>query len=293
MVKDPRLRLVSAPFDVQRYDISLRFSDAPPTNNFPVSVVICTLLDRESIGATLKSLEKQSWGNFEVILVDEPESLAIARQRGLESSRSSIVVFIDDDVVCPVDWLGSIMRIFNSNPYIIGVTGPTEITDEYKQNRDLFKFSRIKRAYDRVFLDGLSRFPGRISSCGAPTTASNDRGCKYSGPVDYLECCNFGVRRADAIRAGGFDPVYTRTSEWSEPDLAIKLGQLGYLYFCNDARLRHYPSKSGVYNNRLSTTHRWKNFKLFQQRWVKPSIKRSLYQAFIWTYLKMKQLRLV
>ena len=119
---------------------------------------------------------------------------------------------------------------------------------------------------------------------------SNFEGCDYNGEVEYLECCNMSVWRTAALQVGGFDHGYIKTSEWCEVDLSKKLGNHGKLIFSPDVKLEHRPSKQGIYSARLSTAHRLYNFKRFQERWIKPSWKRTLYWIFVWTYFKVKQL---
>ena len=256
------------------------------------SIVICTYGRPESLNDTLLSLSHQTFRNFEIILISEKGDLSRIRQRGLLLAKGDYVSFIDDDVYCPSTWLQSVIQAFQKEG-VIGVTGPTTITGEFRNNRDLFKFKRIKHLYDLWFLDGQADIPGYISKCGAPSTYSNDEGCKYEGKVSYLECCNMSVKRKESINVGGFDPGYIKTSEWSEPDLSFRLGKLGDLNFVQSAGLCHRPSKEGIYKDRLSTLHRWRNFVRFQRQWIEPSLKRHLYWAFIWTYLKMKEFRMI
>ena len=122
---------------------------------------------------------------------------------------------------------------------------------------------------------------------------SNFKGCEYEGKVDYLECCNMSVKRKEALDVGGFDLSYFKTSEWSEVDLALKLKKKGILTFNPKVLLYHRPSQQGIYADRISTKHRWENFKIFQKKWIKPSFKRLIYWAFVWTYLKIKELQMI
>lgn len=218
--------------------------------------------------------------------------MANIRQKGLKLSKGDYVSFIDDDVYCPSTWLQFIVQTLQEEG-VVGVSGPTTITKEFRDNRDLFKFKRIKYLYDLLFLDGKANLPGFLSKCGAPSTYSNDEGCSYEGEVHYLECCNMSIKRKEAIDVGGFDPKYIGTGEWSEVELSLKLASRGKLLFKSKAALYHRPSKSGAYANRLSTLHRRQNFIKFQNRWIKPSLKRHLYWAFIWIYLKMKDWRMI
>ena len=267
----------------------LRTPGVPPLLPVYVSIVICTYDRQESLNDTLESLTKQTYKDFEVILLTEKGHLSELRQRGLECAVGSIVSFIDDDVYCPPTWLEGVVKSFREG--VVGVSGPTIIVPEYQKNRDCLKYEKLRKLQEWIFKVSLE--PGRLSPCGAPSMASNFKGCRYEGEVDYLECCNMSVRRSDAIDAKGFDTAYYRTSEWSEVELSLKLKRYGVLHFSLDAMLFHRPSKSGVYQHRLSTAHRWENFKRFQKRWIKPSFRRHLYWIFIWTYYKLKEMRMI
>lgn len=256
------------------------------------SVVICTY-ERPELNDTLRSLEKQTFKNFEVIIINTKGNLAELRQRGLEASCGRIVCFIDDDVVCTKGWLQGIIEGF-SKTGVVGISGPTTVPESHRNNRDVFKFRKIKSLYDKVFLGPLAGKPGAISNCGCVSTASNFRlpFC-YEGLCDFLEACNMSVNREVALAVGGFDKIYDKTSEWCEVDLGLKMARRGSLLFTYKAALYHQPSQSGVYSARLSTSHRWKNFMTFQKRWIEPSFKTYLYRGFIWLYLKIKQNKLV
>ena len=251
------------------------------------SIVICTYGRPESLIETLQSLSKQTCKNFEVVLITEKGNLSQLRQKGLESATGDLVSFIDDDVYCPPGWAQSITQSFREG--VLGVTGPTIITAEYRRNRDIFKYSFWKKVHDHLFLGRLKRYPGRLSSCGCPSMRSNDEDCRYEGEVDYLEACNMSVRRKEALDAGGFDRIFYKTSEWCEVDLALQLKKKGVLLYNQRCLLYHRPSEQGIYASRLSTAHRWDNFKHFQKKWVKVSLRRHLYWAWVWIYLKLKE----
>lgn len=282
-------RVLNDTWNIFTPNSTFRYKDDNPE----VTIVICTFGRQESLVATLSSLWKQTNKDFEIILITEKGNLTELRQQGLVYSKRNIVSFIDDDVYCEPSWLESFIKVFKRHKEIVGVTGPTTITDEYRQNRDLFKYKLFKGLYDFLFLGELKNIPSRLSSCGAPSTASNDHEISYSGPCDFLEACNMSVRRKEALDVGGFDSVYSRTSEWCEVDLALKLKQHGTLYFCREASLFHRPSKQGIYSARLSTKHRWANFILFQKRWIKTGVRTSIYRGFIYCYLRMKNLRMI
>ena len=249
-----------------------------------VSVVICTYKRPGSLNEALLSLSKQTFKDFEIILLTEKGDLSQIRQTGLQSARGGIVSFIDDDVYCPPVWLENTVKSFREGA--VGVTGPTYITSEFKKNRDCLKYRRLRQYQEWMFK--VPTDPGKLSPYGAPSMASNDEGNNYNGEVEYLEACNMSVNKYEALNAGGFDHHYIRTSEWCEVDLALRLGKRGRLVFSRLAALYHRPSQAGVYKHRLSTVHRWRNFVYFQRRWIKPSFRRHLYWAFVWTYFKLK-----
>ena len=294
LLEDQGRGLVSALADLRSDTIYLRTPCNKPWYKAVVSVVICTYGRQESLNETLKSLTLQTFRDFEVLLITEKGDLSRLRHKGLECGNGLIVTFIDDDVYCEPTWLQSIVQAFKDKR-VIGVTGPTTIKHDYRRNRDIFKYKFFRKLQDRFFLGNLRYLPSRLSSCGCPSMASNDENLEINSPlkVDYLEACNMSVRRKEALDAGGFDDAYRGTSEWCEVDLSLKIGHKGNLSFDPAVSLYHRPSRQGVYKSRLSTAHRWKNFKVFQRRWVKPSFKRSLYWAWVWTYLKLKGLRMI
>lgn len=255
-----------------------------------LSIVICTYERPDSLGETLDSLSKQTFNNFEVILITEKGHLSSLRQKGLRIAKGTFVSFIDDDVYCPPTWAQSVIEGFRKKE-VVGVTGPTTITEEYQRNRDTFRFKRVRKFQEWLF--EVSSQPSALSKYGTPSMASNLIPCAYEGPAQYLECCNMSVRRKEALSVGGFDHHYTVTSEWCEVDLALKLGSIGTLWFSPHAKLFHRPSQAGVYRRRLSTRHRFDNFLYFQRRWIKPSFRQKLYWGWVWLYLILKQIGLI
>lgn len=281
--------LVFASIDLPHDCRNLQRTDYPPDDSPPVSIVICTYGRPRSLNEALESLSKQTYRDFELILITEKGDLSRLRDVGLRFAAGDIVTFIDDDVYCPPTWLQSVVEAFKKEG-VVGVSGPTVITDEYRQNRDLFKYKWVSALYERIFIGEVAKIPGHLSKCGANSLRSNSADCSYEGRVDYLEACNMSVKRKEAIDAGGFDHNYKRTSEWCEVDLALKIKERGELWFSRSCLLYHRPSTQGIYRARISTQHRVENFIYFQRKWIGPSLKRHLYWIFVWTYLKLKQL---
>ena len=98
-----------------------------------VSVVITCYYSYESLGECLESLRRQSYRNFEIIVVNSsPESETAkvvsnypevkfiqsevrlyphaARNRGLEEARGEMFLFIDPDCLAEPDWMETLVR---------------------------------------------------------------------------------------------------------------------------------------------------------------------------------------
>lgn len=122
-----------------------------------VSVIICTRNRCEILQRTLELLSRQRLPEgrvFEVIVVDNASTdatrqivehirdnvpldlhylyesrpgLSRARNTGFARARGWIVVFTDDDIIFPDEWLYNIYEIFQEDPQPACVTGPVEI----------------------------------------------------------------------------------------------------------------------------------------------------------------------
>ena len=120
-------------------------SERNPSRALPVSVVIPARNEEREIGRCLDSLARQTFRDFEVIVVDngsmdrtaslarsrrvrvieEPRrGFSPARQAGFEAASGSIVASTDADTVVPPDWLARIEQAFKEQPQAVGVFGP-------------------------------------------------------------------------------------------------------------------------------------------------------------------------
>ena len=253
-----------------------------------ITIVIPSLDRPLELAQCLSSLKAQTESRYDLLILKERGPLAIIRNQGLSQTRTDLVVFVDDDTVCPPTWLSSVINCFQIRPEVVGVTGPAVIPAAYRQHRDLFRYPHIKWLYDRLFLDPDSHLPGRITRAGAFTTAASEEDCSYEGQVDYLEACNMAFH-TDALRSvGGFDEVYGGIGDWSEPDVAARL-RLRHgnrsLYFSPLAKLYHHPSQSGAYLLRdADARQRLNNYRLFAQRWVSLTFRSRVYERFLTAY---------
>ena len=264
-----------------------------PFHETPHASIIIPTLDRPtSLRRCFKSIAQQSLREFEVILVTKKGELARLRNEGASHAKGDILIFIDDDVYCPPEWLKEITLPF-VEPSVAGASGPAVIREEFKAKRDIFRYPRIKRLYDWLFLEGKAHLPGHITRAGTWTTGACMESCSYEGGVDFAEACNMAFRRGAFVDCGGFDTRFGGIGDWSEPDLAfrIRAHTLGKIWFTPRAKLYHEPSTTGAYLSREQTGARLTNYLLFAGRWVDPCFRHTLYKLFLRGYFTWKEIR--
>jgi GT2 family glycosyltransferase len=135
----------------------------------------------------IKSLEKQTFRKFEIVLVysifpkaltelfekfditilkEKSSTLGAARNLGVKNSRGDIVVFIDDDCEAPEDWLSQIYLSFQRFPLLYCLGGPHLTPSEESEKNPLrfvegtFIESRMGKG---VILDRSA--VGKIAGC--------------------------------------------------------------------------------------------------------------------------------
>lgn len=109
-----------------------------------VSIVIPAYNEEKYLARCLASLAKQTFQQFEIIVVDNnsrDETAAIARsygarvvaeqkqgmiparERGFYEALSDIIAKTDADAILPSDWVGKVYRLFKRNPQMVALTG--------------------------------------------------------------------------------------------------------------------------------------------------------------------------
>lgn len=194
---------------VQESPVSLNIRSNESLRTF--SIVICTRNRSRKLKQTLQSirlLEKDASRMFEVVVVDnasdddtrlvaegeagngldlvvvsEPEvGVSRARNRGISSAKGDVVIFIDDDVELPTDFLTEYVRAWQRWPEAAVIGG-------------------------RVILKWVSSRPGwlndDLSGLLGMTTSLEEHKC--SGPRFDIIGCNMSFRRAIFSDVGGFN----------------------------------------------------------------------------------------
>lgn len=283
-----------------------------------LTVTIPTFNRAKSLEECLDSLAKQTDKNFEVlvidggskeetyetikryekelkikILIDKTPHLSYIRDLGWRKSKGEIVASIDDDVVVSKSWVSSIKRVLVDKT-VGGVTGPTVIPKKLLKNRDVFLFHTTKNPflklvgeiYFRLFMQGEKYGIGKIYPSGAWSPGSNfPQALKLKKPIeiDYLEACNFALRRNVLEKIGNYDLGYKETSEWCEVDLAFRIRKAGYrLLFDPKVAVEHHVSPAGVFSRRAHILPRLQNFLRFYLRTYYPKSPLGLLQFLLY-----------
>ena len=121
-----------------------------------VSVVIPTYNRKKLLQKSVRSLLRQSYKNFEIIIVDDGSSdgtenvvkkfkavkyikqkrrgPATARNTGIKSAKGEIIAFTDDDCEVDCNWLKSIVLSFRENKEYDAIKGNTKIKTKDKNS---------------------------------------------------------------------------------------------------------------------------------------------------------------
>jgi len=278
-----------------------------PSGRPVVSVLIPTCDRKPSLSQCLRSLARQTYRNFEVVILDggstdgteqvvrdygnslrirflmQEDGLVPRMNVGYRMSKGDIVVRTDDDVQADPHWLEEIVGTFGRDAKVGGVTGPTLVPSERLAFRDVFTFVRgqpdkalmrlVKALYWSILMEGRPFDVGHIFRSGAWAVGSNFPGClKIPNPicVDTLEACNMALRKNLVHIVGGLDDEYKSVAEWSEIDLCFRIRRLGYLLIFNPkAIVHHMVSRAGPYVQRSFAYDRMLNQVYFYATHIK------------------------
>lgn len=286
-----------------------------------VTVFIPTGNRARSLDRTLRSLEKQRYKKFEVLVVDyhstdetpkvvqsmskslmirlihqTEKGLAQAANLALSQAKGDIFIRTDDDVVMKPGWLEAIVKTFETDTQVGGVTGPTIIPKAYRDNRDLFAYEDkfrngpwywrlVGSLYLNVFMEGRPYAVSEWFDSGAFGLGSNFETARREKlhEITNLEACNFSVRTKLLKQVGGFDEGYSGVGEYHEADAAWKIKTLGYkLMFQPKAELNHLPSQDGFFADRPASYPRMINFIVFYLRHIKINSWSKLTRFFLY-----------
>lgn len=214
-----------------------------------LSVVIPTRNRIACLQTLLPSIERQSFQNFELLVIDQsdtPMTAALfdavcsntflsrirfthltranrshAKNVALRHARSDIVLFLDDDQIAPPDLFEAHVAMYD-DPTIGGVSCRT-----IERNAPLISSTDICRV----------TWYGRMIA-GYQSDVSAD--------VETLVGGNMSMRAPLAKYAGEFEELFIGTSIFEEQDFSHRLRALGYrIRFTNRTTAEHFPQDSG------------------------------------------------
>jgi glycosyltransferase involved in cell wall biosynthesis len=224
-----------------------------------VSIIIPTYNRASCLQETLNSLQRQNYGNFETIVVDNgsaPErtrtiverledlrincitskkGIYYAMTTGVKWSKGDILLFLDDDAeMITGDDLGQAVRTFAENSSI-GIVGCIEINSK---NDIIEKTSSLDQEVGKVNIKGNLNSAYKLIEGHGITE------------VDQVRSAFLAIRRKCYDAAGGLDALYVAGSRYfrCESDLCLSVKRAGYKVVVNPTiKIWHKgaPRKSG------------------------------------------------
>lgn len=198
-----------------------------------VSVIVASFNAERTLGDCLKSLARQSYPEYEIILVDDgstdhtakiaaehPEvrcvrhdrnrGLSVARNTGLALATGEVVAFTDADCRADEDWLYYLIGDLTQSEFA-GMGGPNLLPPD-----------------DSAVAAAVMVSPG-----GPAHVMLDDR------QAEHIPGCNMAFLRWALEQVGGFDPIFHRAGD--DVDLCWRLQQAGLkIGFSPAALVWHY-----------------------------------------------------
>jgi glycosyltransferase involved in cell wall biosynthesis len=224
--------------------------------SYDISVAIPTYNRREIVLDTLKLLKKQTFKNFEVIVIDQtkdnpnsfikklkqisdidisyhqvqPPSLPSARNYALEVSQSSIVLFLDDDVIPEDDLIQQHIKIYQLMPDVSAVAGRV-LQDGFVIKKEVLRFDKYAVSHG-------------VFTATEPSLTNAFPGGNHS------------VIKNDVVKAGMYETRYYDSAFREESDLSLRMAKLNMkIYFEPKACLRHLAISSGGTRDKSNIAH--------------------------------------
>lgn len=221
--------------------VARAFADAPfppaARRSWPrVSVVVCAYNAADTLEDNLSSLERLTYPDYEVILVNDGSrdataeigrrhpgvrvidipngGLSAARNVGLAEATGEIVAYTDADTRVDPDWLTYLVQPFLTSD-VVGSGGPNVVP-----------------ADDSPMAQCIARAPG-----GPTHVLLDDR------IAEHVPGCNMAFRRDALLAIGGFNPIYLRAGD--DVDVCWRLQARGWkIGFASSALVWHHHRSS-------------------------------------------------
>jgi glycosyltransferase involved in cell wall biosynthesis len=265
-----------------------------------VSVVICTKDRHAILGDCLASLARQTRLPEEVLIVDASATPAEAqvetfrravgercstrllraepgltrqRNRGIDATSGSIVLFLDDDVVLEPDYVAEILAVYERDiEHAVGGVGGAIVPDPTPPQ------SAFHRAFSGFFL--LPSYgTGRVKRSGHPAFLFNP---SKETRVDFLAGCDMSYRR-EAIGGERFDERLTGYALGEDLEFSYRISRRRHLTLTPRARLDHREVGGGRPDHRRrNEMNAFNHYQFFRERVAR---RRLDWLAFAWAGL--------
>jgi glycogen(starch) synthase len=233
------------------------------------SIIVSTIDRARSLANLLKSLEQQSYQDFEVIVVVGPThdntldvlkeyegrtriircpvaNLAVSRNLGLRVAAGDIVAYIDDDAVPSRNWIEQLNYIFVTKPYVAATGGSVYLIHPLQ--------SKVQYAL------GIFSISGKQHDARSSLLEALPLEGKGEFWTMRMMGTNMAYRRDVLLAVGGFDECY----EWvyDDAEIALRLSAAGFLVRpVREARVYHVPASSRNRKINLLLANWWINTK--------------------------------
>lgn len=215
---------------------------------FKISLVICTYNRDKYLPEALESIKNQtlSRAQFQVLIIDNKSTdntaniskkfitdnpllnisyffeankgLSFARNRGISEADSSIISYIDDDVILPPEYLEIMISFFEKNPGAIGTGG--KVIPKYEDGKEPVWMNKY-----------LNGFVAKVDYGNVVK--------KFGKKMRYPAGCNMTYKKNILQQAGGFNNELKFRSD--DKYIFYKVTQVSNeIYYVPDAWLYHY-----------------------------------------------------
>lgn len=162
---------------------------------------------------------------------DDGTGMTDARNDVLDEATGDVICYIDDDVVCPTDWLLAYESAYHEFPNAAVIGGPsldvTNPQDDVDENTSLVNQNRLNRYGECKFNDMYWMPPDPVRT-------------------HHLRGANMSFRKSVLEDIGGFNPIYRGRNFYEETDVMARLWKQGEkTIYHPDVFLYHINTKDG------------------------------------------------
>jgi len=225
----------------------------------PDTIIVIDASENKGLNKYLTSLVKDK--KIELVYIHTKPGLTRQRNIGIEKNKNDVVLFLDDDVVLDENFIKIMLKFFEDNPEVMGITGKI-----LNQPSLPIISSLVRRIF---FLPEIKK--GEIKLSGA----NNNIHPKINQPihVQWLvgACCAY---RSEVFREFQFDPQFSGYSYLEDVEFSYRVQKKYPLMYLPEATLYHYHTAAP--ETRLSIRKRHKMYVLNYHYFFKKNMPQTL-----------------